>query len=183
MDGVVNGKTIVKDVMTAPVFTSDLTIQNLSYKKDTVGNVLIKVDNQTANAFTTNVQIEGNGNDVQLAGKYYTGEGRMDMKLNINNIDLSKIKNFTAGQLKDAGGSLTGSVTLAGTTAKPNIDGAIRFNNAFVIPTMLGAPLKLANEEIAVNNEGIVFNHFTMTDTSGNKAILNGKIKTQDFTR
>jgi hypothetical protein len=40
----------------------------MSYKADTIGNVSIKVDNQTANAFTTNVKIEGNGNDVQLIG-------------------------------------------------------------------------------------------------------------------
>lgn len=182
MDGVVNGATVVKDVMTTPVFTSDLTIQNLSYKKDTVGNVLIKVDNQTANAFTTNVKIEGNGNDVQLSGKYYTGESRIDMQLDINNVDLSTVKNFTAGQLKDAGGNLTGKISIAGTTAKPAVDGSIRFNNAFVTPTMLGTPLKLTNEAIAVNNEGITFDNFTMVDSAGNKAILNGKVKTTDFT-
>lgn len=182
MDGVVNGTTVIRDIMSSPVFTSDLTIKDLSYKRDTIGNVLIKVDNQTANAFTTSVKIEGNGNDVQLSGKYYTGESRIDMKLDINNIDLSTIKNFSAGQLKDAGGNLKGDISFTGATTKPVVNGSIRFVNAFVTPAMLGTSFKLTNEEINANSEGITFNNFTMIDTAGNKAILNGKIKATDFT-
>lgn len=181
MDGIINGEATIKDVMSSPVFTSNLTIKDLSYKQDTVGTVFIKVDNQTANAFNTDVKIEGNGNDVQLAGKYYTGEGRMDMKLDINNIDLSTVKNFAAGQLLDAGGNLKGNVAIAGTTSKPQVDGSIHFSNAFVTPTISGEPIKLTNEEIKVDNQGIAFNNFTMVDSAGNKAVLDGRVITSDF--
>jgi hypothetical protein len=181
MDGIINGTTVVKNVMSHPVFTSDMTIKDMSYKADTIGNVSIKVDNQTANAFATNIKIEGNGNDVQLSGRYYTGESRMDLKLDINNIDLSTIKNFAAGQLKDASGNLKGNITIAGTTSKPDINGSIHFTNATVTPTMLGSQFKLTNEEINVNDQGVVFNNFTMVDSAGNKAILNGKIITTDL--
>jgi len=181
MDGIINGTTVVKNVMSSPVFTSDMTIKDMSYKADTIGNVSIKVDNQTANAFATNIKIEGNGNDVQLSGRYYTGESRMDLKLDINNIDLSTIKNFAAGQLKDASGNLKGNITIAGTTSKPDINGSIHFTNATVTPTMLGSQFKLTNEEINVNDQGVVFNNFTMVDSAGNKAILNGKIITTDL--
>jgi hypothetical protein len=182
MDGVINGTTVVKNVMSTPVFTSDMTIKDMSYKADTIGNVSVKVDNETANAFTTNLKIEGNGNDVQLSGRYYTGESRMDLKLDINNIDLSTVKNFAAGQLKDASGSLKGNITLAGTTTKPDINGGIHFTNATLTPTMLGSQFKLTNEEININNEGVVFNNFTLIDSSGNKAVLNGKVITTDLT-
>ena len=46
---------------------------------------------------------------------------------------------------------------------------------------MLGAPFKLSEENIEVDNQGIHFNHFTLTDSSGNNAILNGNIATTDF--
>ncbi|QEC68769.1 translocation/assembly module TamB [Panacibacter ginsenosidivorans] len=182
LDGVVNGKAMIKNVITAPVFTSDITIKDMSYKTDTIGNVSIKVDNETANAFSTNMKIEGHGNDVQLSGQYFTGESRMDLKLNINNIDLSTVKNFTAGQLKEASGSLKGNIAIAGTIKRPDINGSLHFSDASVTPTMLGEQFKLTNEEIKVNNEGIIFNNFTMADSAGNKAILNGKVITTDFT-
>lgn len=181
MDGIVNGKVVVRDVTKSPVFTSDITIKDVSYKQDTIGTVFINVDNQTANAFNTNVKIEGNGNDIQLAGKYYTGESRLDMKLDVNNIDLSTVHNFAAGQLKDAGGNLKGNISIAGTTSKPQVDGTLHFSNAFIIPTISGEPIKLNNEEIKVNSEGIAFNKFTMVDSAGNKAVLDGRIITSDF--
>ena len=41
---------------------------------------------------------------------------------------------------------------------------------------MTGATLRLPNEAIAVNSQGIHFNQFTMLDSAGNKAVLNGDI-------
>ncbi|WP_153796147.1 translocation/assembly module TamB domain-containing protein [Foetidibacter luteolus] len=181
-DGVINGNAVVSNVMTSPVFTTDLTIADLSYRKDTIGTVVAKVNNETANAFAANVSIKGKGNAVVLDGKYYTGEGRMDMNLDINNLDLSTLKGFSAGQLKDAGGSLKGKIAIAGTTKEPAINGSLRFANAFLVPTMLGEKFTLSNEEILVNNEGIDFNQFTMVDANGNKAILDGTIGTTDYT-
>lgn len=182
MDGLINGNVVANDIMKAPVFTSDLTIKDLSYKTDTIGSVSIKIDNKAANAFNSEIKITGNGNDVQLAGQYYTGEGRMDMKLDINNIDLSTVKNFAAGQLKDAGGNLQGNVSIAGTTKKPDINGSIHFSKAFLTPAALGATFKLPNEEINVSSEAITFNNFTMVDSAGNKAVLNGKVLIADIT-
>ena len=181
VDGLVNGTTVVRDVMTNPVFTSDIAINNLSYKKDTIGNITVKVDNETANAFNANVQVKGNGNDIVLAGKYFTGESRMDMKLDINNIDLATVKNFAAGQLKDASGKLKGNITIAGTTKQPDVNGSVHFENAVIAPTALGAPFKLTDEKIDITSKGVAFNNFTMVDSAGMKAVLNGNITTEDY--
>jgi len=182
MDGVINGNAVVTNVMKAPVFTTDLTIKDLSYKRDTIGTIVAKVNNETANAYTANVSIEGNGNDVVLDGKYYTGESRMDLNLNINNINLKALTGLSAGQLKDAGGSLKGKVAIAGTTTTPEVNGNLNFSNAYLVPTMLGERFSLPNENINVTNTGIHFNKFTMVDSAGNKAILDGDITTTDYT-
>jgi autotransporter translocation and assembly factor TamB len=76
------------------VFTSDLTVNNLTYKLDTLGNIAIKVDNKTANAYNADVAITGNNNDVQLKGSYYTGEGRMDLNLIMNQLNPGNSKAF-----------------------------------------------------------------------------------------
>lgn len=180
-DGVIDGQAIAKNIITNPVFTSDITVKNFTYNQDTVGNILVKVDNETANAFNAQVKVEGHGNDVQLQGKYYTGESRMDLKLDINNLELSSLKPFTMGQLTDAKGSLKGNVTMAGTLEQPAIAGELRFENAMIVPTMTGEPLQLKNEKISLSNEGLKFNRFTLVDSAGNRAVLSGGIYTQDF--
>jgi len=182
VDGVIDGKAVVSNVMKSPVFTTDLTIKDLSYKKDTIGTIVAKVDNETANAYNANVSIQGKGNDIVLDGKYYTGESRMDLHLNINNVSLNTLTGLSAGQLKDAGGSLKGKVDIAGTTSAPEVNGNLNFEKAYLTPTMLGEKFSLPNEKINVTSKGINFDKFTMVDSSGNKAILDGDILTTDFT-
>ena len=181
VDGVINGTATVSNMMTAPVFISDITVDNLMYNKDTVGNIIVKVDNQTANAYNANVAISGHGNDVQLGGKYYTGEGRMDLKLDVNNLNMSSIRPLTFGALTQADGSLKGNIVMKGTTTKPEVVGSLRFENASLTPAATGEKLHMSNEEITVTASDISFNTFTMTDSAGNKAVLDGKIHTEDF--
>ncbi len=181
IDGTINGNVVVRDAMTNPVFTSDISVNNLTYAKDTVGNITVKVDNQEANTFNAAVAITGKGNDVQLKGKYYTGEGRMNMQLDVNNLNMSSIQPLTFGALTYADGSLKGNVAISGTTANPNIDGAVRFENANIIPAATGEKLHLSNEEIVVSTRDIIFDRFTLVDSAGNKAVIDGNIYTNNF--
>ncbi|RXK81208.1 translocation/assembly module TamB domain-containing protein [Filimonas effusa] len=181
LDGTINGKAVARDVTTNPVFTSDIAIQNFTYNRDTVGNIIVKVDNETANAFNANVKIEGNGNDVQLQGKYFTGESRMDLKLDVNNLNLASIRPLTAGQLLDAKGSLVGNATVSGTIDQPSVNGELRFRQAELTPAITGEPIRLNNEVISLSNQGIRFNNFTIIDSANNKATINGDILTQNF--
>ncbi len=181
MDGVINGNVLVKNAMTAPVFTADISVDSLTYNTDTVGNIIVKVDNETANAYNADVSITGNGNDVKLAGKYYTGESRMDMKLNVNNFNLATIKPFTFGALTQADGSLKGAVDIKGTADDPDLNGELRFENASLTPQASGEKLRLSNEAISISSTDISFDQFTLIDSAGNKAIIDGNIFTEDF--
>lgn len=179
--GVINGNAVITDPMKNPVFTSDLQIDNLIYQQDTIGNLAIQVNNQQANAFAANIALTGNDNDVRITGTYYTGEGRMDLKLNLNQLNLAMLKGLSAGQLKDAAGYLKGNVNISGTATQPAVNGELRFENAFITPAITGAVLKLPNDAITVNSQGIHFNTFTMLDSAGNKAVITGDILTTDF--
>jgi len=181
LSGDINGTAMVKNVTTNPVFTSNLTIDSVAYKKDTIGTIVIKVNNEQANAFAANVSIEGKNNDIKLDGTYYTGEGKMDLKLNINSLNLATIKPFTAGQLDDAGGTMKGNVSISGTVDKPSVNGNINFADAYVVPTISGEKFTLSNEAINVDSRGIHLNNFTLLDSANNKATLSGDILTNDF--
>ena len=179
--GDINGTAIVKNVTSSPVFTSDITIDSVVYKKDTIGTIAIKVNNQQANAYAANVSIEGRNNDIKLNGTYYTGESKMDLKLDINSLNLATIKPFAAGQLDDAGGIMKGNVSINGTADKPAVAGSIHFVDAYIVPTISGEKFTLANEAVNVDSRGIHLNNFTLLDSASNKATLSGDILTTDF--
>ncbi|HNP21714.1 MAG TPA: translocation/assembly module TamB domain-containing protein [Panacibacter sp.] len=181
LDGNINGNFVVKNIATAPVFTSDLQVNNITYNKDSLGDLAVKVNNEQANAFAAHVSLQGNNNDVKLDGMYYTGEGRIDLKLAMQQLNLAMVKPFAAGQVDSIKGFLKGDISIAGTTAKPSVNGELTFADASVVPTISGEAFKLSNEKIIVNGSGIHFDNFTLLDSASNKAVINGDVLTEDF--
>ncbi|MDR3711804.1 MAG: translocation/assembly module TamB domain-containing protein [Puia sp.] len=181
VDGVLNGKADIKDLTTRPVFTSDLKIENLSYQQDTIGDLAVKVNNVEANTFATDLSVTGHDNDLRVTGKYYTGESRMDLKLDMRQVNLFSVKPFAAGQLKDIRGLLKGQLAISGTPDKPVVNGDLHFENALITPEISGEPLKLSNDNIEFDADGFNFSQFSMQDSAGNKAIIDGNVYTKDY--
>ena len=179
--GTINGNALVKNFQTSPVFTSDLTIGNLNFRGDTVGNVALQVNNENANTLAANMNITGKGNDVRLNGFYYTNTSSFDMRLNIANLNLRSIQGFTMGNLKDASGSVNGQMNITGTTADPNVIGAVNFNNAAFRIGMLNALYRTNNEQINFNEQGIRFDDFAILDSAGNSLDVDGMLYTSNF--
>ncbi len=181
VDGTLNGKAEVQHVMTNPVFTSDLQLKGLSYRKDPIGDLTVKVNNEKANAFAADISLQGNKNDVNVKGEYYTGEGRMDMKLDLRQLNLASIKPFVISQVRDIKGFLKGALAITGTMAKPGINGNLHFDSAMIIPVMTGEPLKISNDNIEFDKDGFNFSQFSFQDSASNKATIDGNVYTDDY--
>jgi hypothetical protein len=180
-DGVLNGTAEIKNIFTNPVFTSDLTIKNLSYSKDTLGDLLVKVNNEEANAFFADISLKGYKNDLNVSGKYYTGESRMDMKLNIAQLNLRSLKPLTTNILQDIDGLMKGNLAVSGSVNTPQLNGYIYFDSTKITPLVSGEPLKLSNDKIEFDKDGFNFSKFTILDSANNKAIIDGNVYSSDF--
>ncbi|MBS1526567.1 MAG: translocation/assembly module TamB, partial [Bacteroidetes bacterium] len=107
--GVINGEAHLRDLQTNMHFTSALNIHNFNFKSDTVGDIALKVNNQTANAYAADVRITGKGNQVNLTGLYHTQPaGTFDLNLDIVRLNMKSIEGFTFGNIKGAKGDITG---------------------------------------------------------------------------
>lgn len=179
--GIINGSAELQNPTTNLVFTSNLTVDNLSYRQDTIGNLLLKVDNKTEQILATNVQVFGHGNDLELTGKYFLESKKMDMNLNLKNLALSSLPPFTAGQLQNADGTLSGVLAVTGSIDEPNVNGVLRFHEAHITPSILGARFGLTDDEIKLNSTGIHFHKFVLTDTGKNTAVIDGDILTKNY--
>ena len=134
-DGNINGKLTLIDLTSTPVFTGDLTINDLRLRNDTVGNVHLLVNNKVSNTYNADITITGRGNDVRLAGNYYptNSNNNFDFDLDIRQLPLTTAQAFSAGSIKDASGSVNGKFTVKGTMKDPSISGALNFNKATFI--------------------------------------------------
>lgn len=181
--GVINGQARVSDFNTSPQFTADMNISDFSFKGDTVGNIAIKANNQSANAIATNVSITGKGNQVDLNGLYYTEpSGKLDMTLTIVKLNMKSIEGFSFGSIRNASGDITGTLRITGNTSAPAVRGDVNFNNVGFNVSMLNSYFKMPRERITFNEEGIYFNDFTLVDSTNNKAVISGTLYTKTFT-
>ncbi|MBK0370440.1 translocation/assembly module TamB domain-containing protein [Flavobacterium agrisoli] len=181
-EGLINGTARIENSTTQPVFTSDLNINQFAFMGEPVGDLSIKVDNQTADTLSANVVLSGEGNDVKLAGTYGLGAGNLNLNLDLNTLNIKSIQGFTMGNITEGTGKLSGSFDVTGTVDAPKVNGSLQFSEAGFRVTQLNSFFKIKDETIALNNESIQFDSFTLEDENSNDLILDGNIKTSNFT-
>ncbi|PWA10623.1 translocation/assembly module TamB domain-containing protein [Flavobacterium laiguense] len=181
MGGKINGNALLKDLNKKPVFTSDLTIEDFSFRKDTLGTISIKVNNQIANQYDASVSITGQGNQVNLTGNYKTLDSSLDMNLIVEKLNMKSIQGFSMNHLTESTGFLNGTFSISGNMSQPKIVGELKFNDVGFKAKELNARFKSINDKIEFTNNTIVFNRFTIKDEKDNDLVINGIIDSKNF--
>lgn len=182
ISGVLNGNTVVENVMTNPVFVANLKVDSFRFKSSRVGDISIKVNNRQANAYAADVSITGEGNDVKLEGTYFTQpQSSFDLDLAINKLNMSSVESFTFGQLRNTTGTINGNLSVKGTVDQPNVRGEVTFNRTGFILSYLNSYFTLRNERIRFDEQGINFDQFTIRDSARNDAVIDGYVYTKTF--
>jgi len=180
--GVINGTVDVKELMASPKFEANMTIDQLRYQKDQLGTLRVAVNNNTENAFETNIALTG-VHELRVNGFYYTNtENALDLTVNIDKIDLKALESLSMGQIRQGSGSITGQLSVKGAIAAPKVLGDVKFNQVAFRANYVGSYFRMPNETISFTNEGIKFNNFTIIDSLNRQANINGGLLTTDYT-
>ncbi|MCD0473049.1 translocation/assembly module TamB domain-containing protein [Flavobacterium sp. EDS] len=179
--GLINGSALVENVMTKPTFTSDLKIDDFSFKGEPVGDIGIKVDYKTNNLLTANITLSEQGNDVNLTGNYKIDDSTFDFDVAINHLNIKSIQGFSMGNLKDGSGYLSGNFKITGNADAPKVNGELDFNDTAFKVTKFDSNFKITNEKIKLEDGAIIFDNFSVYDENKNELFVNGKINSNDF--
>ena len=183
-DGTINGNVLVKNIIEQPVFTSDINITDLTIRKDTVGNLALKVNNAVENTYAADISLTGKGNEVLINGNYFVkpaNQSVIDLNLDVRALQMTSLEALSFGAISRASGFINGKMAIAGTFDKPDVSGNLNFNKAAFSPTMLGSYFTMDQQKIYVDNEGINFDDFTILDSAKNKLVLDGNAYTSNF--
>lgn len=179
--GTINGNARLQNLQKSPLFTSNLNIENFSFKKDTVGNIKVQIDNQTANTYTAKVELTGQENQVNLDGTYSVSSKNLNMNLVIDRLNLRNVQGFTMGNITESTGFLNGKLKITGNSSKPVVNGDLKFNEIGFKVKQLNAKFKSMNDKIVFQNDIVSFNQFTIKDEKDNNLIIDGKLITSDY--
>ncbi len=180
--GTLNGDVILNNLTENPQFEADLRLANFTFKRDTVGDLQINVNNLAANLLQTEVIITGNGNNAEIAGTYNTETNALNFDVDLQRLGIESIQGFSFGSIADGEGYLSGDLSIDGTVDNPDITGLIDFNEVAFRVTQLDAYFKDMNESIYFTPEGIRMDNFSISDVNNNELIINGTLNTRDYT-
>ena len=181
LDGNINGKAEIKDLFTKPLFTSDIKIDTLVYEKIHWATWSCRLIIGTECIFRPYYFEWDRITIVAIDGKYFSGESKMDMDIKLNQLNLASFKGVAFSQVRDMQGYLKGELHASGNLDKPMLKGSLHFDHAILVPVITGEPLKLSDNIINFDEDGFDFSNFTLLDSAGNKAVLDGNVFTKDF--
>lgn len=181
--GIMNGKLKVLQQKENPVYLADLSIKDLQFLESPIGHLDIKAQNKGQNLVSLNAAISGNQNDIQIKGTYdlEDAENALDFKIDMNRLNMKSLEAFTVGRLQNMTGYAEGKIQVIGPPLQPKLNGQLRFINAGLEVSALHTHYRIDQQKILFNRDQVGFNNFTILDTTGNTASLNGSVSIEDF--
>ncbi len=179
--GTINGTAQLRNLTKNMTFTSDIDVTDLFVFGSPVGNLDIKVNNQSANLLNTDIALSGNNNDVKILGNYNTSASSFDLNLNMNQLQMKTLQGFTMNAITNTEGYLSGDLKITGTTKAPRILGDVKMNNVGLMIAKTGSDFRNINDKIGFTNRGIEFDNFKINDKDGNSLKIDGQVLTQTY--
>lgn len=181
--GILDGDIDINMESSKFAFTSDININDFSYRGDTLGKVALHAYNTNNIQYNVDLDITSQTNNLKVDG-YYLADSvpALNLQADLVRLDLSTVESFTMSQLQDMNGLLTGNLKVTGTLNDPNINGKLTFRDASFRVSYLQSLLSIDNESITFNRTGISFDDFVLHDKDNNEAHIDGRILTDDYT-
>lgn len=180
--GILNGHVTVHKLNPKPALSANIVVSNTVFQNNLLGDLSINAQNLNRDEIGANISLLGNGNDIQLQASYQTKTpNEIEGSININSLNIKLIEPLSGGFLTKPSGKVSGYTFISGTTMAPKIYGEIGFKNTAAMIAPFNSFVKFKNERIQFTQEGVKFDKFTILDSSENKFIINGLIKTNNY--
>lgn len=177
-NGLLNADAVVRNWNTQPLLHAQLKVDSLTVKTAPLGTLTATAESTAPNAYKLDAALKGDNNDVTVTGTY---DSTINAQVNIVNLRMASLEPFTMGSVTHMYGDATGKFDISGTTSKPEVRGNMHFNNAGGVISFIGSNLHLPDEDIVIDEKGILLNNLVVADSLNNEMVVNGRINTSDF--
>ena len=187
IDGYVSGDAVVGGLKEDPMVLANLEVERLALNNDKLGNAVIESGwNNADKSVLLNARIlDETRRTLNVSGAYYTDRkaDNLDFKVELDSLQLKVLNPFLAGIVTRLQGLGHGQLAITGSLQQPDIHGRIAIRDGGCKIDYLKTYYSF-NPTIVVDNKSISFENMVLTDTLGNRAIVEGVIhhdKLKDF--
>ena len=182
IEGILTGDASFSNLFDNPLIISNLKIDSLILNKEKFGTADIlstwnnKMKSLEIQAYTLRDKLK----TINIHGNYFLNNKGLDFTLKLNKLRLNPFNPYLAKLTDNIRGMASGDLTLDGTIEKPVLNGEINLQKATFTIKYLQSRYNFS-EKIKIVNNNIFFNDVRVFDGYGNKALVNGSIRTGYF--
>ncbi len=140
--------------------------------------------NKEETTYHVNVRTDGEAVALGISGNIEPKSDEvstLDLVLNLERLSLASLHTMVPALIQSGEGKITGKMEITGSTASPQINGQIAFENAQLQLAGNDAIYRIGDEKIEVDPDRIAFNNFTIRDSSGQRLVVDGNIAHKNF--
>ena len=169
---------LIKDEKETSV-SSSLAIRKLEYEHSAMGDLateFVYMPKADGSHYVDGILSQ---NDIEVAtvkGTYNSqGEGFLDADLNLIRLPLSLVNGFIPDHLIGFEGYGEGTLAIKGSLSKPNVNGEVYLDSAYMKSVPYGVRLRFDNDPVTITDSKLLFENFNMyssNDTKGNNPLM-----------
>ena len=167
--------------------SSDLQVADMTYENSHIGNVntevayMLREDN--THAVQATMMLEGR-EVLNLSGNYKSDDTNyLDAILTMHRTPMNIANGFVPDQLIGLEGYADGKLTVKGSTNKPQVDGEIYLDSAYLISIPYGIRMKIGDDPVRIVQSKLLLENFTMHAYNDNPLNIMGDIDFHDTDR
>ncbi|GGW97178.1 translocation/assembly module TamB domain-containing protein [Salegentibacter mishustinae] len=176
--GQLNGHLVFEDPLQKIGILAGLEINQLNVMEVPLGQLSLNSTPKADFQYNVGLAIKGENVDLDMDGDIQALDSTtvVDMNMDINKISMKTLEGFSMGAITNGEGSLSGNLTLGGTTTEPEYNGELKFDQAKFRVALLNAPFTFPSETLEFDNKGVYFNEFRVEDKDSNSFVVNGEV-------
>ncbi|MDN3491168.1 translocation/assembly module TamB domain-containing protein [Winogradskyella bathintestinalis] len=181
--GQLNGSFILEDPFINTGLIADLSIEKFEMLNTDLGTFSLNGNSLGQGSYAFNAGLKGGDIDFDLVGDYMVDNNtaNLDLDFDINEFKMKALNTLSLGEIKETDGSFSGAFKVTGTTADPQYNGSVTFNDADFNIAKLNTQFTLNSETLNIDNDGFSMSNFTIRDENNNDLVLSGDIGTESF--
>ena len=181
MGGLLNGDYhVVQDADGWFSVASDMEVRNMSYERCPIGNVSTELlylqKGDSAHAVEARL-MKDEAEIGLLSGTYYsTGGGALDATLQLERFPLSIANGFVDDQVFGLQGYGEGELSVKGPLSRPQVNGEILLDSAFVESVPYGVSLRCDDDPVRIVDSKLLLENFTLYSYNENPLNIQGSV-------
>jgi len=180
--GILNGTVNILQIYSQPLILADATINNLVYKNQYVGDVVL---NSSWDRFESKIEstldiINNNKRSFSAAGSYKPETKEINYLAKADSLPLKLLETVITTEFSNFIGTTSGDVKITGTPKKIIMNGAVKVNSGGLMVDYTQTKYFI-DDSVYFKTDSIQFQNMTFADVHKNKAILNGVLVHDNF--